>query len=133
MFCPVCRSEYREGFTSCADCGVDLVPALPPERHSSPDDVALVPVFEASDEAVLMVARSLLDGEGIPYFVKNDLLQNMLGAGRLGGGNLVTGPAVVVVREDDAADAAKLLEDLKPGWTGETWKAVDPENPPLQE
>jgi ribosomal protein L10 len=111
---------------------VELEPALPPE-HPLPDNIPLVPVLESSDEAVLMVARSLLDGAGILYFVENDLLQNMLGAGRLGGGNLVTGPAVIVVREDDAADAAKLLEDLKPGWTGENWKAVNPENPPLQE
>ena len=132
MFCPECRSEYRDGFTSCADCGVELVPALATD-HPLPDNIPLVPVLESSDEAVLMVVKSLLDGEGIPYFVENDLLQNMLGAGRLGGGNLITGPAVVVVRGDDAADAAKLLEDLKPGWTGETWKAVNPEDPPLRE
>ncbi|HXX19809.1 MAG TPA: hypothetical protein VEJ46_10430 [Candidatus Acidoferrum sp.] len=25
MFCPACRTEYRPGFTKCADCGVDLV------------------------------------------------------------------------------------------------------------
>lgn len=29
MFCPNCKSEYRPGFTKCADCGVDLVAALP--------------------------------------------------------------------------------------------------------
>ena len=29
MFCPVCRSEYRSGFTHCADCDVDLVAELP--------------------------------------------------------------------------------------------------------
>lgn len=28
-YCPRCRSEYREGFARCADCDVDLVPALP--------------------------------------------------------------------------------------------------------
>ena len=28
MFCPVCKSEYREGFTKCSDCGVDLVRQL---------------------------------------------------------------------------------------------------------
>lgn len=27
MFCPLCKSEYREGFTRCADCDVDLVDA----------------------------------------------------------------------------------------------------------
>ena len=25
MFCPVCRDEYRPGFTRCATCDVDLV------------------------------------------------------------------------------------------------------------
>jgi hypothetical protein len=31
MFCPKCRSEYREGFTTCSDCGIPLVHELPPE------------------------------------------------------------------------------------------------------
>ena len=25
MFCPNCKAEYRDGFTQCADCGVELV------------------------------------------------------------------------------------------------------------
>jgi hypothetical protein len=29
MFCPVCKAEYRPGFTRCSDCDVDLVEALP--------------------------------------------------------------------------------------------------------
>ena len=29
MFCPVCKSEYRDGFTTCSDCGADLVKQLP--------------------------------------------------------------------------------------------------------
>lgn len=28
MFCPVCRDEYRPGFTRCAGCDVDLVASL---------------------------------------------------------------------------------------------------------
>ena len=27
-WCPKCRNEYREGFTVCADCGVELVDRL---------------------------------------------------------------------------------------------------------
>lgn len=29
MFCPLCKAEYRPGFTRCADCDVDLVWELP--------------------------------------------------------------------------------------------------------
>lgn len=29
MFCPICKTEYRPGFTKCSDCGVDLVAHIP--------------------------------------------------------------------------------------------------------
>ena len=29
VFCPQCKAEYRQGFTHCADCDVDLVWELP--------------------------------------------------------------------------------------------------------
>lgn len=35
MFCPECKTEYRPGFTECADCGVDLVSTLPPSTPAS--------------------------------------------------------------------------------------------------
>lgn len=28
MFCPVCKDEFRSGFTRCVGCGVDLVESL---------------------------------------------------------------------------------------------------------
>jgi hypothetical protein len=31
MFCPQCQAEYRQGFSRCADCGVQLVTELPKE------------------------------------------------------------------------------------------------------
>ena len=30
MFCPVCKTEYREGFNSCADCSSPLLEELRP-------------------------------------------------------------------------------------------------------
>jgi hypothetical protein len=41
MFCPVCKLEYRPGFTRCSDCSNALVEILPPE------DIASLPGTEA--------------------------------------------------------------------------------------
>ena len=129
MFCPVCRAEYREGFTRCADCGVELTPVLPAE-HPLPDPIPLTTVLESSDEAVIVIAKSLLDDAGIPCLVQNDLLQDLIGLGRFGGGNPITGPATIVVREDDAAAATDLLKDLRSGMTGITFEPVDMDKSP---
>jgi membrane protease YdiL (CAAX protease family) len=40
MYCPSCKSEFREGFTWCPDCETGLVEALPeePEEQDEPQD-----------------------------------------------------------------------------------------------
>lgn len=35
MFCPRCHSEYRPGFTRCADCDVELVESLTEQKPGS--------------------------------------------------------------------------------------------------
>jgi hypothetical protein len=35
MYCPVCKCEFREGFTRCDSCDVDLVPELGPEKPAA--------------------------------------------------------------------------------------------------
>jgi hypothetical protein len=37
MFCPQCKSEFRQGFSRCSDCDVDLVAELPKPQ----DDASL--------------------------------------------------------------------------------------------
>lgn len=39
MFCPICKTEYRPGFTKCADCGVALVEQLPPSGPPGDENV----------------------------------------------------------------------------------------------
>lgn len=80
-FCPKCRTEYREGFTVCADCGVPLVHELPPEEKNvqvsdetgtGPEGAGSgdwVTVLEGVNAEDLMVARSVLDATGIPSLV----------------------------------------------------------------
>ncbi len=75
MYCPACRTEYRVGFTVCADCGADLVPQLPPEPEAPKpiDDITLVEVFRTSERFQADAVLSVLDGEGIPGIVRPDL------------------------------------------------------------
>jgi len=39
MHCPVCRDEYRPGFTRCATCDVDLVASLDAKPEEKPAPV----------------------------------------------------------------------------------------------
>lgn len=39
MFCPNCRTEYRAGFTQCADCSVDLVATLPAGQQAADSNI----------------------------------------------------------------------------------------------
>jgi len=71
MFCPECRSEYREGTTRCADCDVALVAELPPEPQGMPD-MELVQVFETTDVNLLPVVKSVLEAAGIPYMLEGE-------------------------------------------------------------
>lgn len=66
-WCPQCKSEYREGFTVCADCHVELVDELPEEPETDEreflDDEELTALlnrdWSEEDRPVLLV--SLLD------------------------------------------------------------------------
>jgi Putative prokaryotic signal transducing protein len=120
MFCPECGGEYREGFTHCADCDVDLV-ADPPVDDTEPlSEVLLVTVFETGDPGELMFAESVLRGAGIPYVKQGESLQDLFAMGRLGTGfNLVAGPILIQVPEEQAEAAAGLLAEALPDQPGE--------------
>jgi hypothetical protein len=62
MFCPQCETEYREGFTRCADCDVALVPEL--------DSPSLVPLtMEQSPDLVAALAEAL-ETARVPYVIE---------------------------------------------------------------
>jgi hypothetical protein len=56
MYCPQCKAEYRQGFTRCTDCDVDLVYALPvqaPSKVASHEPAEPIVVVEGTDFKVL--------------------------------------------------------------------------------
>ncbi|GMV92873.1 MAG: hypothetical protein AMXMBFR82_26510 [Candidatus Hydrogenedentota bacterium] len=75
MYCPKCLAEYREGFTKCADCDVELLEGKPPENE--PAYIDLVTVFETPDPAAFAVAESLLQAAGVDYVVQNEGTENI--------------------------------------------------------
>ena len=124
MFCPECGGEYREGFTHCADCDVDLVAELPADPAepplAPPRNVTLVTVLETGDPGELAFAESVLRGAGIPYAKRGESLQDLFALGRLGTGfNPIAGPILLQVPEEQADAAAELLEESLPAQVGE--------------
>ena len=66
-------------------------------------DRDLVIVFESSNGALVVVARALLEGAGIPFVAQGETVQDYIGAGRFPGGyNLATGPVPFLVERRDA-------------------------------
>jgi hypothetical protein len=111
MFCPTCRSEYRDGFVHCADCDVDLVSDLPPAP--APDDersqIQLVEVFETGDPAEMSVLKSLLQDAEIDFTTSSETAKDYYAGGR---GSFGFGPMKLYVRSEDAAAASEIIADL---------------------
>lgn len=113
MYCPECGSEYRDGFTTCADCEVPLTEAPPPEPLHP--DFELVTVFEGSDPAALALAESLLIEENIPYIKKGEQIQDLFVLGRIPGYNPMVGPILLQVLEPHGEAAFEILGELRHG------------------
>jgi hypothetical protein len=70
MFCPVCKAEYRQGFTHCSDCDVDLVEKLSdrPSGETSPVKVPPVAIlWTGTDSGLLGAICDALDKADISY------------------------------------------------------------------
>ena len=66
MFCPKCRTKYREGFYVCIDCNSDLVDELPPEER--PEFIEYAEVMGTYNPADVALIKSILDAENITYY-----------------------------------------------------------------
>jgi hypothetical protein len=114
MKCPRCGSEYREGFTHCTDCDVDLVPSAPSaEAGDGRNQIELVKVFEGGNPAVIPLVESLFEDAGIEYSTSSESLQELFALGRLGTGhNNAIGPVIFYVRQEDETEARAILATL---------------------
>lgn len=68
MFCPNCKTEYRPGFTTCSDCGAQLVEQLPGEiPTNAPKNAGPELLWSGTDDAIYGVIVNALDDAGIPH------------------------------------------------------------------
>ena len=107
MICPECGSEYREGFTHCNDCDVDLVEPMA-EPMEEPD-AQLTRIWSGTNPAILPLVESLLDEAEIPFMKRGESIQDLFAGGRLLGLNPVVGPVEFWVRSESAEQATELL------------------------
>jgi hypothetical protein len=84
MFCPLCKAEYRPGFTHCADCDVDLVYEVPkgaielrqvgesgeyrvPGGPGDPNEDPFCSFWKGNDARLHAELCTVLDEAGIPH------------------------------------------------------------------
>lgn len=102
MYCPKCRYEYRNGFTVCPDCEVDLVETLEKERSNE----SLITIFEVYDRAKIERAQQILSDNGIQPCINNN---SKLHLGFPTGQDI--SPGRVQVLESDVERAIAVLKE----------------------
>ncbi len=102
MFCPKCKSEYREGFYKCADCDVYLVSELPQASADESGDEFLQ-VFSTYSQGEIAFIKSVLDGEDITYFFQGESSTMLIAAGAY---------ARLLVKANEADRAREILQEL---------------------
>lgn len=75
MICPVCKAEYRQGFTHCTDCDVDLVweqqcaqaPQGPPADLGDPNEDPFCSFWKGEDSRLHAELCGVLDEADIAH------------------------------------------------------------------
>ncbi len=104
MYCPKCRTEYRRGFTKCADCEVELVPELPPEPppDPKPEYVEYVHILSTHNQMDIAMLKSFLDGADVKYYFQGESFTY-----------LTVQPTKLMVDKDEVEQVRELIKDLK--------------------
>jgi hypothetical protein len=120
MFCPKCRTEYREGFYVCSDCNTDLVDELPelPEEEN-PEFIEYVEVMGTYNPADVTLIKSILDSENMTYYFNADHFMQI---------NPLAEPVRLMVKRDEVEKAKELLQGLNLSIIGIDLRKTEREN-----
>jgi len=111
MFCPECGYEYRDGFTRCPDCNMELVHDPPAEEQHEKGSVqpgrldyaGFIEVMETPDYAFISFVRSLLEAEGLDTYLLGEHVSSVYPMS-LG--------MKLMVRKDHAEEAMLIINDV---------------------
>jgi hypothetical protein len=104
MVCPNCGSEYKDGITKCADCGIDLVePSELPVEYNEDDWTV---VFTSGQEYEIEMLKDNLDGAGIASTILDQKDRNFPAPGDFS-------VIKLLVKKDDAPAAMEFIEKYK--------------------
>lgn len=123
MFCPLCQSEYREGFTRCLECNSPLVQSL--DDPSLTDD-PIVQLFGGVDEPSFNITLDVLREAGIPFHAAasdRKFLNSSLGSPEF----------KILIRQSDRERADHAIEEAFGGAPTEDEMALPAEEVPLEQ
>ena len=109
MFCPKCKAEYREGFLTCSDCKIDLVPELPSGTEQKVEYINLVNIETYSSRYEAELVKGLLSANGIDAVVKD-------GLEAAGGATPIYG---LLVKDKDIEETNKILSEINKDGIGD--------------
>jgi hypothetical protein len=77
MICPLCNTEYQEGYYTCADCSVPLVEKTEqcqPEENQKEEfyEGEFVEVYQTTDQSDILTVKLAFDEEQIPNNFSGD-------------------------------------------------------------
>jgi hypothetical protein len=101
--CPNCGTMIPPGDRECTHCGW-------PEAMEAANNGKLVTVYVPMNEADHLAVGALLRGAGIDFYSQNAGVQNLFGAGQIGGFNLAAGPVKIQVTEENVGAAAEIIK-----------------------
>ena len=104
MFCPKCGNEYEEDIYVCPECGVSLVPELPPDPKKESIELGqFEEILFTPNSGDMALIKSLLDSEGIVYYFRGEFFSSV---------HPLAQPARLMVRTDQADEVKEILESL---------------------
>ncbi len=106
MFCPVCKTEYRDGFFTCADCSVPLVYYLSDIDDAGRTQEEFIEILSTRNPAEVAVIKSIFESESIVYYF---LGEQMMASPLISGG----GPARLFIAPQDLDIVKELLGGLE--------------------